>query len=89
MAIAVILAVDILLTFLFTNLVGPAAFKPGAAPCAFSSYGLPGVLFRTPFYLLRFYIGIAAFLLRKHRNWWCIQWVDATPSNCCVEGWCV
>jgi len=62
MAIIAILGLDILLTLLAGNIVGPAAFR-------FSHYGLPGLLFRTPFYLLRFYIGIAALLLRRQPNW--------------------
>jgi len=70
MAVGIILAADVFLTFLLTNLVGPASYKPAAAPCAFARYGLPGLLFRTPFYLLRFYIGIAALLLRhEQKNW--------------------
>ena len=40
---------DVVLTLLAANIVGPAAFK-------FSDYGLPGPLFRAPFYLLRLYI---------------------------------
>ena len=62
MALIAVLALDILLTFLAANIVGPAAFR-------FSHYGLPGLLFRTPFYLLRFYIGIGALLLRRQPNW--------------------
>src|SRR5215469_16514208 len=63
MALLAVLGLDILLTFLGANVVGPAAFR-------FSHYGLPGLLFRTPFYLLRFYIGIAALLLRRQANWY-------------------
>jgi hypothetical protein len=62
MAVLAILSVDLLLTLLAANIVGPAAFR-------FSHYGLPGLLFRAPFYLLRFYIGIAALLLRRTQNW--------------------
>ena len=62
MALIAILGLDLLLTFVGANIVGPAAFR-------FSHYGLPGLLFRTPFYLLRFYIGIGALLLRRQRNW--------------------
>ena len=57
-----ILGLDILLTLLAANIVGPAALR-------FSHYGLPGLLFRAPFYLLRFYIGIAALLLRRQTSW--------------------
>jgi len=60
--IIAILGLDILLTFVAANIIGPAAFR-------FSHYGLPGLLFRTPFYLLRFYIGIGALLLRRQRDW--------------------
>jgi len=60
--IIAVLGLDILLTFVGANIVGPAGFR-------FSHYGLPGLLFRTPFYLLRFYIGIGALLLRKQRDW--------------------
>ena len=62
MALIAVLGLDILLTFMGANIVGPAAFR-------FSHYGLPGLLFRTPFYLLRFYIGIGALLLRRQRSW--------------------
>lgn len=62
MAFIAVLGLDILLTFLGANIVGPAAFR-------FSHYGLPGLLFRTPFYLLRFYIGVGALLLRRQQNW--------------------
>ena len=62
MTVMIIIGVDILLTLLAANIVGPAAFR-------FSHYGLPGLLFRTPFYLIRFYIGIAVLLLRQQRNW--------------------
>jgi hypothetical protein len=62
MAVLAILGVDLLLTLLAANIVGPAAFR-------FSHYGLPGLLIRAPFYLLRFYIGIAALLLRRTQNW--------------------
>jgi hypothetical protein len=62
MALIAVLGLDILLTFLGANIVGRAAFR-------FSHYGLPGLLFRTPFYLLRFYIGIGALLLRRQQNW--------------------
>jgi len=62
MAVLAILGVDLVLTFLAANIVGPASFR-------FSHYGLPGLLFRAPFYLLRFYIGIAALLLGRQRNW--------------------
>lgn len=62
MALIAVLGLDILLMFLGANIVGPAAFR-------FSHYGLPGLLFRAPFYLLRFYIGIGALLLRRQRNW--------------------
>jgi hypothetical protein len=62
MRVIAVLGADLLLTFLGANIVGPAAFR-------FSHYGLPGLLFRTPFYLLRFYIGIAALLLQRNRNW--------------------
>ena len=51
-----------MLTLLAANIVGPAAFR-------FSHYGLPGLLFRAPFYLLRFYIGIAALPLQRNRHW--------------------
>lgn len=57
-----ILGLDFLLTLLAANIVGPAAFR-------FSHYGLPGPLFRAPFYLLRLYIGIVALLLRRQTNW--------------------
>jgi hypothetical protein len=67
--IAIILGLDALLSFVMTNLVGPAAFKSGAAPCQFATHNLPALLFRAPFYLLRFYIGFAALLLRKQPNW--------------------
>jgi hypothetical protein len=63
MIIVVVFALDIALTVLAANIVGPAAFR-------FAHYGLPGLLFRTPFYLLRLYIGIAALLLRRQANWY-------------------
>lgn len=63
MLIIAIFGLDILLTLLAANSVGPAAFR-------FSHYGLPGLLFRTPFYLLRLYIGVAALLLRHQPNWY-------------------
>jgi hypothetical protein len=63
MVIVAIFGLDILLTLLAANIVGPAAFK-------FSHYGLSGLPFRTPFYLLRLYIGIAALLLRRQPNWY-------------------
>jgi len=63
MLIVTIFGLDILLTLLAANIVGPAPFR-------FSHYGLPGLLFRTPFYLLRLYIGIAALLLRRQPNWY-------------------
>jgi hypothetical protein len=63
MLITVVFGLDIVLTCLAANIVGPAAFR-------FSHYGLPGLLFRTPFYLLRFYIGIAALLLRRQPSWY-------------------
>jgi hypothetical protein len=56
MLIIVIFGLDIALTFLAANIVGPAAFR-------FEHYGLPGLLFKAPFYLLRLYIGAAALLL--------------------------
>ena len=62
MALIVVLCLDILLTFIGANIVGPAASR-------FSLYGLSGLLFRTPFYLLRFYVGIGALLLRRQRRW--------------------
>ncbi len=62
MVVILILGLDILLTLLGANIVGPAAIR-------FSHYALPGLLFRTPFYLLRFYIGVAALLLRRQPNW--------------------
>lgn len=62
MVTLVILGLDIALTLLAANVVGPAAFR-------FSQYGLPGPLLRAPFYLLRLYIGIAAVLLRRQTNW--------------------
>jgi len=62
MALIAVLGLDLLLTFIGANIVSPAAFR-------FSHYGLPGLLFRSPFYLLRFYIGIAALLLRRQRDW--------------------
>jgi hypothetical protein len=72
MAVFAILSLDLVLTLLAANIVGPAAFR-------FSHYGLPGMLFRAPFYLLRFYIGIAALLLQRNRNWfvWGRPWVWA------------
>jgi hypothetical protein len=63
MLVIVLFGLDIALTLLAANIVGPAAFR-------FSHYGLPGLLFRTPFYLLRLYIGIAALLLRRQANWY-------------------
>ena len=63
MLIIAVFGLDIVLTLLAANIVGPAAFR-------FSHYGLPGLLFRTPFYLLRLYIGIAALLLRRQANWY-------------------
>ena len=69
MATVVIVVLDVLLTFLLTNLVGPGAIKPAGLACQFASHDLPGQLFRAPFYLLRFYIGIAALLLRQQRKW--------------------
>jgi hypothetical protein len=62
MVVILILALDTFLTLLFANIVGPAAIK-------FSHYALPGLLFRTPFYVLRFYIGVAALLLRREPTW--------------------
>ena len=50
-AMVIIMVADILLTLLFGQIIGPAAFR-------FSHYGLPGTLFRAPFYLLRLYIGM-------------------------------
>ena len=63
MLIVAVLSLDIVLTLLAANIVGPAGFR-------FSHYGLPGLLFRAPFYLLRFYIGIVALLLRRQENWY-------------------
>jgi hypothetical protein len=56
------------------HFVGPAAFR-------FSHYGLPGLMFRTPFYLLRFYIGIAVLLLQRQRNWF------GTPAAAVLPGY--
>ena len=63
MLLLAVFGLDVLLTLLAANIVGPAAFR-------FEHYGLPGLLFRTPFYLLRLYIGAAALLLRRHANWY-------------------
>src|SRR5438128_1085028 len=63
MVIAIVLILDLVLTILAANIVGPAAFR-------FSHYVLPGFLFRAPFYLLRFYIGVAAILMRQSPNWY-------------------
>src|SRR5919109_3942642 len=63
MLIVTVIILDVVVTLLAANIVGPAAFR-------FSHYGLPGLLFRTPFYLLRFYIGVAALFLRRQVNWY-------------------
>ena len=61
--IVIVLVADVALTLLAANLVGPAASK-------FARMGLPGLLMRTPFYLLRLYIGPAILLLPRVRPWY-------------------
>ncbi len=62
-ALVIIMVADILLTLSFAQIIGPVTFR-------FSHYGLPGTLFRAPFYLLRLYIGIAVLLFQRQRKWY-------------------
>ena len=62
-ALVIIMVADILLTLSFAQIIGPVTLR-------FSHYGLPGTLFRAPFYLLRLYIGIAVLLFQRQRKWY-------------------
>jgi hypothetical protein len=62
MNITIILTLDVLITFLACNILGPASFKLGGL-------GLVGWAARVPFYLLRLYIGPAVLLLSDFETW--------------------
>jgi len=63
MNITIIIALDVLITFLACNVLGPAAFKLGGL-------GIIGWAARLPFYLLRLYIGPAVLLTRGSARWY-------------------
>src|SRR2546429_1534235 len=63
MNITIILALDVLITFLACSILGPAAFKLGGL-------GLIGWAARVPFYLLRLYIGPAVLLRPGSDKWY-------------------
>lgn len=62
MQVAVVLLLDVVLTLLACNVVGPAASK-------WTALGLPGWAMRAPFYVLRLSIGPAVLLIGRSRRW--------------------
>ncbi len=63
MNITIIIALDVLITFLMCSILGPAAFKLGAL-------GFVGWAARVPFYLLRLYIVPVVLLAPGSANWY-------------------
>jgi hypothetical protein len=62
MRILILLTADVVFTVVACGIFGPAASK-------WAAFGLPGLLMRAPFYLLRFYIGLAVLAIPERRNW--------------------